>query len=119
MSLIGCNAIAFSPCERKRFHRVSKKKEKALNLAAKGISAEIAQLGERQSEDLNVPSSTRVSAKCLEKKKGEELRPHSFSTYILMLLEFTCQEILCFLENDSLKISKKMVLISSCGASLF
>ena len=54
---MGCNAIAFSPCERKRFHRVSKKKEKALNLAAKGISAEIAQLGERQTEDLNGPGS--------------------------------------------------------------
>ena len=30
-----------------------------------------------------------------------------------MLLEFTCLEIMCFLENDSLKISKKMVSISS------
>ena len=47
-SLIGCNAIPFSPYERKRFHRVPKKKEKALYLAAKGILAEIAQLGERQ-----------------------------------------------------------------------
>ena len=57
MSLIGCNKIAFSSCEWKRFHRVPKKKEKALNLAVKGISDEIPHLGEPQTEDLNVPGS--------------------------------------------------------------
>ena len=79
-SLIGCDKIAFSFCEWKRFNCVPKKREKALNLAAKGISAEIAQLGERQTEDLNVPCSMPGFGKMSSKKKREEIRPHCFST---------------------------------------
>ena len=67
-SLISCNKIAFSSCAWKRFHRVPKKKQKALKLAAKGISAEIAQLGERQTEDLNVPGSIPGFGKWSSKK---------------------------------------------------
>ena len=70
-SLIGCNKIAVSFCEWKRVHRVPKKREMALNLAAKGISAEIAQLGERQTEDLNVPGSIPGFGKMSSKKKKE------------------------------------------------
>ena len=51
-----------------------------LNLAAKGISAEIAQLRERQTEDLNVPGSVPGFRKMSLKKRREELRPHCFST---------------------------------------
>ena len=51
------------------FFRVPKKKEKTFNLAAKGISAEIAQLGERQTEDLNVPGSIPGFGKMSSKKK--------------------------------------------------
>ena len=40
-----------------------------LNLAAKGISAEIALLGERQTEDLNVPGSIPGFGKMSSKKK--------------------------------------------------
>ena len=40
----------------------------ALNLAAKGISAEIAELGERQTEDLNVPGSIPGFGKWSSKK---------------------------------------------------
>ena len=72
MSLIGCNAIAFFPCERKRFHRVTKKKEKAFNVAAKGISAGIAQMGERQTEYLNGAGSIPGFGKMSSKKKREE-----------------------------------------------
>ena len=60
--------MAFSSCEWKRFHRVPKKKEKAHNLAAKGISDEIPQLGERQTEDLNVPCSIPGFRKMSSKK---------------------------------------------------
>ena len=39
-----------------------------LNLAAKGISAEIAQLGERQTEDVKVPGSIPGFGKWSSKK---------------------------------------------------
>ena len=91
----------------------------ALNLAAQGISDEIAQLGERQTEDLNVPGSIPGFRK-MSSKKNER----GIETALFFKINFDvhgiylCQSI-AFFRKKVLKIGRKMILISSGSSSDF
>ena len=70
----------------KRFYRSTKKTGKALDLATKRKSAEITQLGERQTDDLKVPISIPGFGKFSSIKREGGIGPHGFSTKIFDLV---------------------------------